>query len=591
MNADPPAKKRLYGDWTLYRRLLGEARPFWGSLTSLFFLSLLAAPLGLLMPIPVTIVIDHVLGDKPIQPLLGFFLPASVEASKDALLWTAAGAIVCIALLTQLQQLGTWLLNTWVGQRLILRFRSRLFDHLQRLSLGFHHERGTADSVYRLQFDAPSIQSVAIDGVIPFATAIVKVIVLVIATALLDWQLALIALLGGPVLFGLTELYRKRLRTRWQEVRERESSAMAVVQETLGAVRVVKAFGAEERENVRYRERGDAHVSAAMKAVWAHGSFDILVGVVTGLGAAGILFLGARHVQVGSLTLGELMLVVAYLSQLFAPLREIGTRVAALQSALASAERVFAVLDEQPSASEKPDAKSLERARGHVVFENVTFGYDPEEPIIREVDVDVPAGSRVGIAGRTGSGKSTLLKLLPRFYEPQVGRVLLDGVDIRDYRLKDLRDQYGIVLQEAVLFATSIRENIAYGRPDASFEEIQQAARDAAAHDFIMEQEHGYDTLVGERGMRLSGGERQRVSLARAFLRNAPILILDEPTSALDKGTESEVMEALERLMQGRTTFMIAHRLTTLASCDIRLQIEDRRVIQREGDVSDVEMS
>ena len=583
-------KKRLYGDWTLYRRLLGEARPFWGSLTSLFFLSLLAAPLGLLMPVPVTIVIDHVLGDKPMRPLLAAVLPDSVEASKDALLWTAAGSIVFIALLTQLQQLGTWLLNTWVGQRLILRFRARLFDHLQRLSLGFHHEKGTADSVYRLQFDAPSIQSVAIDGVIPFATAIVKVLVLVVATALLDWQLALIALLGGPVLFGLTELYRKRLRLRWQEVRERESSAMAVVQETLGAVRVVKAFGQEERENLRYQARGDEHVSAAMKAVWAHGSFDIFVGVVTGLGAAGILFLGARHVQDGSLTLGELMLVVAYLSQLFAPLREIGTRVASLQSALASAERVFAVLDERPSAKDRPDAQPIDRARGEVRFEDVTFGYDPEEPIIRDVNVVVPAGSKVGIAGRTGSGKSTLLKLLPRFYEPQRGRVLLDGTDLRDIRLRDLRNQFGIVLQEAVLFATTIRENIAYGRPGATDEQIEQAARDAAAHDFIVEQELGYDTPVGERGMRLSGGERQRVALARAFLRDAPILILDEPTSALDKGTEAEVMHALERLMKGRTTFMIAHRLSTLASCDIRLQIEAQRVILRDGDVSDVAM-
>ena len=583
--------KPRYSDWTLYRRLLGDARGHWRGILLLLGMSLLAAPLALLMPIPVKIVVDHVLSDKPLPDLLAFLLPDALQQPGDGLLWAAVGMVLIIALLSQIQQLGDWLLKTWVGQRLILSFRARLFDHLQRLSLTYHHKTSSADSLYRMQFDASSIQSVAVEGVIPFSTAVVKVIVLLIAVARLDGTLALIAVLGGPALFGITELFRGKLRRRWSEVRERESRALGVVQETLGAVRVVKAFGQEERENRRYRSHAEGHVDAAVRAVWAHGTFDILVGVTTGLGAAAILYVGARHVQHGALTLGELLMVFTYLSQLFDPLREVGTRFAALQGALASAERVYKVLDEAPEATDRPDARAIERTTGHLQFKGVTFGYDPDEPIFRDVNLDIPAGSKVGIAGPTGSGKSTLLSLLPRFYDPQEGQILLDGLDVRDLTLESLRAQYAMVLQESVLFASSIAENIAYGRPGATRAQIEAAARQAAAYDFIQRMPGGFDAQVGERGMRLSGGERQRVALARAFLRDAPILILDEPTSALDQGTETEVMEALERLMAGRTTLMIAHRLSTLAECDVRLYVDRQRVTRQEGDVSGLDIS
>ena len=582
---------RSYGDAALYRRLLADARPFLGGVALLVMVSLLAAPLALLFPIPVKIVVDHVLGDKPLPDALARVIPDVWQGSADSLLVAAVGAVLLIALLMQVQQLGAWLLRTKVGQRLVLAFRARLFDHLQRLSLGYHHRAGAADSIYRLQFDAGSIQSVAVEGVIPFATALVKVAVLLVAVGRLDATLAWIAIAGGPALFGLTELFRGRLRRRWAEVRQRESDALGVVSETLGALRVVKAFGQEARESARYRDRGEQHVQSAMRAVWVHGLFDILVGVITGVGAAAILWVGARHVQSGQLTLGELLMVFTYLSQLFEPLREVGTRLAALQGALASAERVYRVLDEAPEAPEKPDALPLERARGEIRFEHVTFGYDPARPVLIDVDVTIPPGSRVGIAGPTGSGKSTLLGLLPRFHEPQQGRVLLDGTDIRDFRLKDLRAQLSMVLQDSILFRASVAENIAYGRPGASRREIEEAARQAAALPFIQALPQGFDTALGEGGGGLSGGERQRLALARAFLRDAPILILDEPTSALDTGTEAEVLDALERLMTGRTTLMIAHRLSTLESCDLRLEVADSRVRVRRGDVSDVPMA
>ena len=564
-----------HSDRHLYGRLWGEAAGYRGHLAGLFLLGLVTAPLALMLPLPVKIVVDAVLGGKPLSPAVAAVVPEAWHGDTDALLWASVGTIVAIAVLIQIGDLFLWVYKTWIGEKLLLRFRAHLFDHLQRLSLGFHHRQGTADAMHRLQVDAAAIRSVSVYGVVPFFTSLVKVIILVAVTAWIDWKLALIALGAGPIVFGLTEIYRGRLRRRWSEARASESSALSVVQESLGAVRVVKAFGQEARESARYREHAGSNLRATLAAVRAHATFDLWVGLATGLGAAAVLYVGARHVQEGLLTLGELLLVIAYLSQLFTPLREVGTRLADVQSALASASRVFVILDEKPEVDERPNARPLERASGAIAFRGVTFGYDPARPVLHDLDLDIPVGARVGIVGKTGSGKSTLLGLLPRFHDPQGGVITLDGVDLRDLVLADLRRQFSIVLQEAVLFSTSLRENIAYGRPSATQVEIEQAAKDAAAHDFIVALPQGYDTVVGERGTGLSGGERQRIALARAFLRDAPILILDEPTSALDTGTEALVMDALERLMRGRTTFMIAHRLSTLETCDLRLEIVD----------------
>jgi ATP-binding cassette subfamily B protein len=417
-----------------------------------------------------------------------------------------------------------------------------------------------------------------LQGAIPFATSVVKVLVLVYVVARLDIVLAGVALLGGPAFFAVTELFRRRLRRRWTEVREQESLAMAVAQEVLASVRVVKAFGQEAREGGRYWKRERAGVRATMRATWVHGIFDVVIVTAQGLAGAAILYLGALHVQQGVITLGELLLVLAYLAQLMQPMMDAGTRIAELQKSLASAGRAFALLDETPETTERPGARSLTRAKGAFELRDMSFGYRPDDPLFSDVSLEIPAGARVGIAGETGSGKSTLLGLLPRFYDPTSGAILLDGADLRDIRLSDLRRQFAMVLQDSVLFSTTIRENIAYGRPEATEAEIVQAAKDAAAHDFITAKPDGYETKVGERGSTLSGGERQRIAIARAFLCDAPVLILDEPTSALDTGTEAEVMAAVERLMEGRTTFVIAHRLSTLEACDIRLQVGDGRV-------------
>jgi ATP-binding cassette, subfamily B, bacterial len=397
-------------------------------------------------------------------------------------------------------------------------------------------------------------------------------------TALIDWQLALLALCVIPVLYVLTLVFGEHARRYWTEVLNIDSSAMSVVQETLSALRVVKAFGTEDRERERFAGRSRNMVRKHISVALVQGGYDLLVGMTLAVGTAAALFLGVHHVESGVLSLGELLMVMAYLGMLYEPLQTLSKKIVDLQSGLASAERAFALLDQVPEVTEVIDARPLGRARGAIELRNVSFGYGDGHEILRAVSFAVQPGARVGLQGVTGSGKTTLVSLLTRFYDPTSGAILLDGVDIRDYRLKDLRNQFAIVLQEPVLFSTTIADNIAYGRPAARPHEIVAAARLANAHDFIESLPEGYRTPVGERGQRLSGGERQRVALARAFLRNAPILILDEPTSSVDVGTESKIVDAIERLMQGRTTFMIAHRLSTLTGCDVRLQIENGRV-------------
>jgi ATP-binding cassette subfamily B protein len=323
-----------------------------------------------------------------------------------------------------------------------------------------------------------------------------------------------------------------------------------------------------------------------MRYKLSSGLLGLLLGVTTAFGTAAVLFIGVSNVMAGVLTLGSLLLIMGYLSQLYSPLKTISRKVASLQSHFASAERAFDLMDEPPDVVERPDAQPLIRAKGAVAFQKVSFAYGGEQLVLEDITFEIPAGMRAGIAGQTGAGKSTLVNLLTRFYDPTSGQILLDEVDLRDYKVADLREQFAIVLQEPVLFSTSIAENIAYARPGESFHHIIEAAKAANAHDFIQALPEGYETQVGERGMRLSGGERQRIALARAFLKDAPILIMDEPTSSVDTRTEIGIVEAMDRLMEDRTTFMIAHRLTTLENCDVLLMIEDGKLVSLEQDVS-----
>lgn len=569
----------MTGDVRLYRRVLRQAWPYRLHIVGIFLVDLLASPLGLLTPLPLKIAVDSAIGNHPLPGFLHALLPAGTELPRAAALALAVGLLVGLALLGQLQSLASNLLRTYTGEKLVLSFRAQLLGHAQRLSVSYHDMNGTADSIYRIQYDAAALQYVPIDGVIPFVTAAFTLGAMIYVTFRIDWQLALVALAVSPVLYAVSQTYRLRLRAQTREVKKLESSAMSVIQEVLSALRVVKAFGMEWYEQNRYFHRSRDGMRARMHLGLAEGRYSLMIGLITAVGTATALWFGVRRVWVGALTLGDLILVMSYLGQLYEPLRTIGKKSASLQGYLSSAERAFTVLDHAPDVVERLNARPLARAVGAISFRNVSFAYEERRLVLRDISFEVSTGTRVGIAGRTGAGKTTLLSLLTRFYDPNSGQILLDGVDLRDYKLADLRNQFAIVLQEPVLFSTSIAENVAYARPNASKEEIVRAAKLANAHDFILGLPEGYQTRVGERGMRLSGGERQRISLARAFLKDAPILLLDEPTSSVDLKTESVIMDALERLMRGRTTFIIAHRLSTLGNCDLRLELENGRLL------------
>jgi ATP-binding cassette, subfamily B, bacterial len=563
----------------LYRRLLLQARPYWVHLLAALSLNLLSSPLALLAPLPLKLAVDSVLGSQAIPDFLQALFPGLAQASDTALLLFAVGLLLAITLLRQSQGVVNWVLYTYTSERLLQDFRAKLFRHVQRLSLSYHDSKGSTDSIYRIQYDAYSLQGITLNGVIPLLTSAATLTGMIVVIARLDWQLAFVALGVAPVLFVLSRAFSQQLRHRWTEIKKLDSSAMSVVQEVLGAVRVVKAFGREEHEHGRFLLHSRKRISRQIQVAFLQGSFELLVGMTTTAGTAAALFIGVMHVRSGALTLGELLVVMAYLAQFYSPLSTVSKLVTDLQSSLVSAERAFSLFDELPEVIERPDARPLQRASGGITFRDVSFSYDGAHPILHDISFEVPPGTRVGIAGETGAGKTTLVSLLMRFYDATAGQILLDEVDLRDYKLADLRNQFAMVLQDPVLLSASIAENIAYARPGAAEDEIIEAAKLADAHDFIVRLPEGYQTPVGERGMRLSGGERQRISLARAFLKDAPILILDEPTSSVDMHTEALILDAMRRLMRGRTCFLISHRPAALKDCDMTLVIENGRSV------------
>ena len=556
----------------IVRRTLEEARSCWPQLTIIVLLNILATPLALLLPLPLKIVVDSIAGNQLAPRWVRALVPDSWGSST---LFLAAGLMLAIGVFVHLQSLATWIAQTYTGEKLVLDFRQHLFWHAQRLSMRFHDNRGPSDVAYRIQHDAPAIQFVTIQGVVPLVACACSFIGMMYVTARLDSQLALLAVVLSPVLFLLARISSVRVHNRWHKVKELDSKAMAVLDEALGAVRLVKAFGRERREDERFRMRSSRRMRSQVKLAWVQASYHAGIGFTIAVGTAAALLVGVLHVRAGRLTLGELLLVMSYMAQLYEPLRTVSSKLPELQTWVVSLERAFKLLDEHPEELSATGSLPLRRAQGSIRFENVSFSYGEDGAVLSNLNFEIPAGSRVGIVGRSGCGKSTMVGLMARFYDVSSGRILLDGADLREYRLSDLRNQFAIVLQDNVLFSATIAENIAFTRPDATEAQIVAAATAASAHDFIMTLPQQYDTEVGERGDRLSGGQRQRIAVARAILKDAPILILDEPTSAVDMQTEKEMLVSTESLMYGRTTFLIAHRLSTLRDCDLLLHIED----------------
>src|SRR6266704_398703 len=570
----------------MLKRAFEDLRPYLWPIVVLLIISLIAVPITLIFPLPIKLLVDSVLGSQPLPGYLTVFVGS--QLSKSLTLWLAIIILMGTAVLTYLQNLvNVWYTNK-VGNRMTLDVRARLFRQMQRLSIAYHDTVGAADSAYRTLNDAPMLRSFGIDSMIPLATSILTIGAMILVMVYFDWQLALVALLVSPVMFLLTFVFRPRIRAGWRKFRASESAAMAVAQESLGASRLVKSYGQEERKNKQLVSHYNASLTAQLKVQVDSAVYSLLVGIVTAAGLAAVFYIGIGHVQAGVLTLGSLLVVNYYVTQLYGPLRNVGQSILDIQMSLTGVERYRSVLDEKPDVPESPNAVSLGRAKGNIAFRNVWFEYTKDHSVLRDISFELPPGNRLGVVGPTGSGKTTLSTLLLRLFDPTKGEITLDDIDLKDYKLADLRNQYAVVHQETVLFSTSVAENIRFAKPNATMDEVIAAATAAKAQDLITNLPNGYDTLVGERGMKLSGGERQRISLARAFLKDAPILILDETTSSLDVHTESAILDTIQELMKGRTTMMIAHRPSTLRDCNMILVLEDGRVNRVTSEVESV---
>ena len=548
----------------IYRRALAYYRPFLAPTLAAVALTLVSIALGLLRPWPFAFIIDHVLpaaaaGDHHLA-VAGYDLSSWNLPSVVLLM---CGLIVSFHLLSGLLNLVTGVIFLRVGLQALLRLRTEIYAYLHSLPLKYHDQRRSADSSFRVAYDSQSIQSFYSKAIFIFQAAF-SIVSTFLVMWRLDAKLTLLSLAVIPFMVVAMYLYAKRIRTESTTIAERESAVLMVAQEGLSSIKMVQAFGREEHEVAQFRTSARESLEANLRLNFISMKSSLVISTLIALSTAAMYYVGSRHVLDGTLRLGELIWISSLLLMLYQPLEALTHVAWALEGAAAGAQRCFEVLDKVDEVKESPNAHTLATSSGEIAFENVAFGYTPERAILSGVNLRIAAGQTVAFVGGTGAGKSTLLSLVPRFYDPTAGRVLIDGHDLRDLTKKSLRNQISIVLQDTLLFSTTIRENIAYGRPAATEDEIVQAAKRAQAHDFITAMTDGYKSQVGERGGHLSVGQRQRIGIARAFLKNAPILLLDEPTSALDPTTEAAIMETMKELMHGRTTLIITHRIATI---------------------------
>ena len=562
--------------------MLHYMRPYRRRIAVLSVLLVSEIGLGALAPWPLAVVIDQVLGRQPFPDWARPWIPATAMQHRFGLLVFIVVAGVVLQVVNQLVSAYGTQVQVDTGQRMVYDLRGKLFAHLTALGLNHHITTSTADAVYRVDVDAYAIENLVMSGLFPLATSSVALLVMFGFMARMNVTIALLSLIIVPLMFLCLRYYTRSLVNREEHVKELESKLLGRLYETFGAMKLVKSFAREPYELDRYRTNGVTTMNARIRLTWAQSLFSVVVSTITILGTALVVIVGGRFVMSGRLTVGQLTVVIFYLGAVYGPLSAIAHTTGQLQCALAGTKRVRAMFALMPETVEAPDAIDAADIKGDIRVEDVGFTYPSGARVLHDISFTAKPGEVIALVGLTGAGKTTLVSLIPRFYDPTVGRVTIDGVDVRHYRVRSLREKIAIVLQDPVLFAGTIADNLRYGRLDATDEEVEQAARAAHAHEFIMRLPNGYQTEIAQAGGSLSGGERQRLSVARAILKNAPILILDEPTSSLDSISEEIVFAALRRLRAGRTTIVIAHRLSTVRDAD-RILVLDGGEIAAQG--------
>ena len=534
----------------------------------------------LLEPWPIKIVLDYVVGSHQLPGWIAGFVNTTFGQNKLSILNFAALSVVTIAVVGAVSSYTENYLTTKVGQRVMLDLRQSLYHHIQRLSFSFYDRNKTGDLISRVTSDVDAIQAFVSSALLGVMVDILTLVGMLGVMFYLNWHFTLIALSVAPVLFVEVYSLTHRIKQATRSIRKKESEILSVVEETLSSIRVVKAFGREDYEERRLKRQALESMDMVLRARRIKARLSPIVDIIVAAGTCLVLWYGARLTLAGQLTQGDLVVFLLYLGKMYKPMRDLSKMTDTISKAFVGAERIKEVIETESQTQDSPRARTAPRFKGDIEFSQVAFGYSPDQLVLKDVNLRINPGQIAGIVGPTGEGKSTIIGLVARFYHPLSGNVKIDGEDVRNFKLKSLRQQISFVLQETLLFRAPIWQNIAYGKPEAKSEEIIRAAKLANADEFIRRMPEGYDTLVGERGVTLSGGQRQRIAIARAVIRDSPILILDEPTTGLDASSERLVLEALERLMAGRTCIVVAHHLATIEKADIIFVVHDGSVVE-----------
>jgi ABC-type multidrug transport system fused ATPase/permease subunit len=572
---------KRFGMLRIFRWITRYAVRRWHGLVAVLMSMLLGIGLSVLQPWPMKLLVDYVLQGRPLPAEIAAWLgmPGLAPSRETLLAWSVAGTVLLFLLNWAVGLFGAYL-STGFGQRLTYEVAADVFFHLQRLSLSFHSRKHLGDTIRRVTSDCSCVSTIVLGALLPVLTSVLTLGAMFAIMWRMNSTLTLLSLTVLPFMILVFRRYAQPMLERGYEQQEVEGRLYNLVEQTLSSIPMVQAYTREDENEHVFRACAENNLHALVATTTVQMKFKILIELATAVGTAGILWIGGREVLAGNLTVGGILVFLSYLGSLYSPLNQLMFTSSTIQGAAGSAQRVMEILETEHDVSDRPGAIFLPALVGHVAFENVSFGYTPGEPFLKTVSLEVRPGETVAIVGATGAGKTTLVGMVARFFDPSEGRVRVDGHDLRDVQLKSLRSQVAVVLQDPFLFPISVAENIAYGRPHASRKEVEAAAHVANAHQFIVRLPDGYETIIGERGATLSGGERQRLSIARALLKDAPMLIMDEPTSALDAQTEALLMEALKRLLRGRTTFIIAHRLSTIRNANRIVVLDQGRIVE-----------